>query len=489
MALAAIVLALALPLRCLFLGKESLWFDELQTWWISIDLGRALEAEPTNPPIYHLLMYGWIKLAGTTEAALRSLSVVAGIASLFTTWWIGRRLTDRRVALGAVLYQSISTFHIFYSQEARTHALLLLLLSGCFVLLLKAAGEERARVRWAWLAAYAVLAALSLYTHFVATFYIVMHGMYVLAAFRRRPRMVVEFAAAGAGALLLFWPWLRLMLATAASGGQVRRFLLLKVPQTYFSFLFGDTLVPLDEMAVRQVRETLADSAGILTATTLVSLAVLVFAIRGLRRLPLPAAAAIVAMGAGPVALSLAVSLAGVRMFDERYVLSSTPFVYLAVALGLVEMWAAARRRAGALRIAVGAVTAVYAGLLLLSLAQYYTSPRFGKEQWRDALVYLEANVPAAGLIVFEPDFIEVAQRYYGRRPIDGLRVSEEVRQQILSGTGMDAVLGGHRSIWLVRCHEPDDKVLEAFAQRFREEKHVIFPKAKGIDIHGFRRN
>ena len=66
------------------LGAASLWSDEIfsryyaDLFGLHYVLTDGLSKE-TNPPTYYLLLHAWIALWGSSEAALRSLSVVACI--------------------------------------------------------------------------------------------------------------------------------------------------------------------------------------------------------------------------------------------------------------------------------------------------------------------------------------------------------------------------------------------------------------------------
>lgn len=62
-----------------------------------------------------------------------------------------------------------------------------------------------------------------------------------------------------------------------------------------------------------------------------------------------------------------------VRFFDRRYMSPASPLVYAAIA---AAVWAAA---------------GMYVSLLLIPLYYYYFVPRYGKEQWREAISYIEA--------------------------------------------------------------------------------------------------
>ena len=121
-------MGIALVLRCAFISRQSLWVDEVQSWWFASDLGRALASERTNPPLYYTTLHFWIGWFGHSEAGLRSLSVVPGVLSVGLVYAFAKKLFTRGIALGAALYQCISSFQIYYSQEVRTFAFLELFL-------------------------------------------------------------------------------------------------------------------------------------------------------------------------------------------------------------------------------------------------------------------------------------------------------------------------------------------------------------------------
>src|ERR1700678_637203 len=86
------------------LGAASLWSDEMfsryyaDLFGVHYALTDGLSKE-TNPPTYYLLLRGWIALWGSSETALRSLSVVAGILCVPVTYLLGRELAGRSLGL------------------------------------------------------------------------------------------------------------------------------------------------------------------------------------------------------------------------------------------------------------------------------------------------------------------------------------------------------------------------------------------------------
>jgi hypothetical protein len=83
----------------------------------------ALEAD-VHPPLYFHLLHFWIRLFGTGERTVRSLSGVFYIFSVLGIYGLGRELYGRRTALlSAVIYLS-SPLAILAAQFARMYSLL-----------------------------------------------------------------------------------------------------------------------------------------------------------------------------------------------------------------------------------------------------------------------------------------------------------------------------------------------------------------------------
>ena len=120
------LLLLALLLRMPRLNR-SLWIDEVYSVAERGSMG-FLEiittiADP-HPPLYYLALHTWMLVFGESPIAVRSLSLLFGVASIAAVYLLGYELYDRRTGLIAALLVSLSTFHIQYSQTARMYAML-----------------------------------------------------------------------------------------------------------------------------------------------------------------------------------------------------------------------------------------------------------------------------------------------------------------------------------------------------------------------------
>lgn len=476
-----------LALRWIMLAKESLWLDELVSWiCASRSFWPDFYCDINKPPLYYPLLHAWMSIFGTTEVALRALSIPPGVVSIWLVYLLARKLFSRPIAYLAAGYQTISTFQIYYAQEARNYTWLVffLLLAGIF--LWEALESTARRRRLGYFAAYTLAISLALYTHYFAAFFIAGHGLYVLF---RRPRQLLPASASVAIAIASILPWLIIMVKSpGATEAQTRKYLLLKFPQAYFSFMFGDSLVPLDAQAVQHVRQTLAASGWILVLA-LGSLAVLLpFLWQAWKRWREPFLFTLV-HATLPLFLAFFVSFKKM-LFDERYMIPSSPYVYILLAAGAWEVVMLSRKKGEARwkAYAGSGAIAAYVLLLVVSLYNYYFVPRFGKEQWRDVVSYIESNSAPdkSTLIAFDPGYMDRGYWYYQKRGLPIWPLEDEGLQPLKSGDLLRERVRGVRKLWLVRSHYLSDDALNAFRKAFPQASYRVFPNSNGIEVFQF---
>lgn len=194
----------------LVLDRTPLWLDEAQSVAIAaVPLSEltAVLRQDGHPPLYYAALHLWMGLFGRSDVAVRSLSVVVGVAALAPLALIARRVAGR-VAVGPALALGASSpFLVRYSTETRMYALVVLLALSWWLALLRA--TQRPTV--ARLAVVALLVAAVLYTQYWGLF-LLAAGALPLAwrAVRRdetarSARLVLAAHAVGAVAFL---PWL-----------------------------------------------------------------------------------------------------------------------------------------------------------------------------------------------------------------------------------------------------------------------------------------
>ncbi|MFN1149965.1 glycosyltransferase family 39 protein [Serratia liquefaciens] len=210
------IVLFALVVRFVFLTTRYLWCDEAS----SVLTGRydvvALlyhSSFDVHPPLYYLLLHGWMELFGDSILAVRSLSVVFGVMAVALSMVFTRHLVNERAALAVGWLMAIMPIAVRYSQEARMYALMGLLTIAATMALVMWLHKPNNRY---YLALYAVLTTLNLYTHYFAIFTVFTHWL-ILLALSCRPgaeRYIREPAwwLANASIGLAYIPWLLVLL-------------------------------------------------------------------------------------------------------------------------------------------------------------------------------------------------------------------------------------------------------------------------------------
>jgi hypothetical protein len=172
----------AFLLRAPHLDAQSLWRDEVDvirlagestSQWAQ-QLGRA----GFNGPLYHLVMQGWLSLAGESEFALRYLSLCFGVLAIPLVYRAGKRLVGRQAAVMAAALVAISPYLVWYSQDAKMYTTVTALTLLGMVCLLEALATGQLR----WWAGFLLFASLSLYVHILSVLMIPVYAAAFLVA-------------------------------------------------------------------------------------------------------------------------------------------------------------------------------------------------------------------------------------------------------------------------------------------------------------------
>src|SRR5206468_11333453 len=125
------LIALGAALRLWRIGHQSYWLDEAFTANIARrDFGGMLDGvrhTESTPPLYYVLAWAWERVFGWHEAGLRSLSALFGVAAVPAAYAAARERFSHRAALLAAALFAVNPYFVWYSQEARAYALLVLL--------------------------------------------------------------------------------------------------------------------------------------------------------------------------------------------------------------------------------------------------------------------------------------------------------------------------------------------------------------------------
>lgn len=191
-----------------------IWADEglvlnivaIPTWSGMIDFLRFHES---HPPLFYILLRGWMFLAGNSNASCLTFAVVIGTAIVPIAYFTASSLFNRKVGIIAAVLVAVSPSLAEHSAQIRPYGLLpILVLLSCYCLIM--ALFKGGRGRWA---GWVVSTACLLYTHNWT--WLLAGGQFVAAVLliRRSERGArtsqIRGLAAGCGGItILYLPWL-----------------------------------------------------------------------------------------------------------------------------------------------------------------------------------------------------------------------------------------------------------------------------------------
>jgi 4-amino-4-deoxy-L-arabinose transferase-like glycosyltransferase len=455
--------AVALTLRLVGLGRESFWLDETLT----IDLARkefreilADTGRRVHPPLYFLLMHAWIAL-GTQEWWVRLPSALAGTGTVPLLVLLGRRLCSFPVGLLAGLLLALSPLHIQVSQNARSYALLLLLVVGAAWYAVRYLQERRPPAALLY-AALGLAASLTHYLGLLMWSALALLGL-LLPATRagRRTGAWLAWQVAGLGGLLPWAWWVRRRLRETGE----------------------DPLAALDWIGLTEgypglgalLRDFL--SLGLGPYPALLPLALPLLAgiwLAGFLRYRGPTRGWHVglALVLAPIAGILLVSLAK-PLYHPRYLQVALPGFCLVLAAGL---WAIPRRGR---RWATAAVSA----LLTLSLADLYTARHH--EDWRGLARFIQGEAQAGDLLVFSPGVYALPFRFYAGEEFTAVGAPPFREDPERAAEEPERLLGEYRRVWLVVSNplltDPEGRLEQLLTERLQPAGRWDFERVTAI--------
>ena len=385
-------MALAALARFATLDQQSFWYDEAVTVeLVRMDFGDMLDRIPeseSTPPLYYVVGWLWAKLFGTGEIGLRSLSALCGTAFVPVMYAAAARAASVRVGLVAAGLAAVNPILVWYSQEARAYALIVLLAGLSFLLFIRlVTGDPRRRTLVLW----AVVSALALATHYFAAFLVAIEAIWLLAtAANRRP--VAVAAAALAAVELAHLPLLLHQRSLELADFIDEISLGYRLARTPKQFLVG------------------FDAPGEVISAVVAGVLVLLalwFAWSRTDDRERRAALVGLVVGGTLVAATALLAAAGVDYFDTRNVLIAWPPLALAVAVGL------GARRSG--RVGVAAATAL--ALVGVSTVVFVaTRPSLQRDDWRGVAAALGEPRAASRAVVVTPSSADAPFAVYAPR-------------------------------------------------------------------------
>lgn len=228
--------------------QRDFWYDEaftgilLKASWG--EMNQMIFAD-VHPPLYYWLVKPWSALFDYSPEGIRFFSLIFGVLTVVSIYWIGKRMFDTRAGLLAAAITAISPFAIEYSQEARMYSLFGFLFLWATWFFVKALDDDKKRDWILW----GIFAGLAFLTHYLSLFFFIIY--YVCYVLYRRKFQETKWknAILGHGNFWLgvvviaafFASWLRYFIPHMMKGnlGWIPAAQLSDLPKTLQIFFFG----------------------------------------------------------------------------------------------------------------------------------------------------------------------------------------------------------------------------------------------------------
>ncbi len=187
-----ITLTIGLLLRLYNLNKpEGLWNDEYITYSISMlkfpfDFFEGIRTN-CHAPLHYFYLKLWMAIFKNSDFMIRMSSLVPNLAGCLVMYYAGKNYQTKensvKIGLSCAVIASISSFLIYFSQEARIYSMIFLLSSFVLLFSLKMYFNPSKKNMW-WLTAFSVLLILE---HTIG-FVFVLFNAFALMAFRQKQK-------------------------------------------------------------------------------------------------------------------------------------------------------------------------------------------------------------------------------------------------------------------------------------------------------------
>lgn len=396
-------------LRLYHLGYQSIWLDEGASFGYIQDTfsGTWSKAVESKQAPLHMVVLHFMNIFSSSEFSLRLPSAIFGTLTIPVTYLIGKRIFGKEEGIISAFLLSISMMHLWYSQEARMYAQMVLFASLSLYLFYVAVHDNNRKI---WVL-YVFFSTLAFYSHYYAVFVFIPEAIFYLLlcvsipAYKKKSLSLQDIPSLKGfllGMLALFISTLPLMVPfiqqaiSRTSGtptwgiGQSASFL----PTMLVEF---STKVPLSSVLFILLFIIGIIVAGIRQKEQCAYLSIYIF-----------------------IPLVASYILAASMPFSPRYLLFLLPAYLVFVSRGITSIadWLSSSKKTKGSSPNNGTRNLIMLSFVILIflltvplLSQYYVTAQ--KEDWRSTAVYLSSLTTDGDAVVPVPNYMRQPLVYY----------------------------------------------------------------------------
>jgi mannosyltransferase len=383
-----VLTVIGLTLRLYHISVISLWLDEALTNYYAhlsfLDILKITLMED-NPPLFYWIEHVML-LFGNSEFILRFVPVIIGTMTIPVFYFLGREFYNRDVGIIAATLLTVSSFHIQYSQEARSFTLLLFIFSVALYYYLKAL---RTNSLESWLI-FGFFSALACWTHYYAFVMVLPLYLFVLISrviiWKNEIRNLKPAILATILFMILASP---MLIGTIYSGSR----------KTAHSPTWG-------YQGINLIIDTMRVSFGTFEIVVFISAILFILGLIQIFRTDIDKFTFFVMAIAIPLSISYTLSF-GMPMVS-RYLICLLPFFFIGISCAFITFQHFTKK--------VNFIPIVVLILMITSIPSlqvYYSSNSKSGEDWKNASLNLRNLSSQGDVIVFVPGFYSIPFNYY----------------------------------------------------------------------------
>lgn len=332
----AIILVIATGVFTFRLGNEGVWIDELFSIRDASAFDNPLEIYKASRlrPLYYVLLSVWMRF-GSSDAWLRLLSVIFAIISVFLIYRLGRRIAGEAEGLIAAALLTTSPLFINHAQEIRMYALSLCMgLAGTLFLADALLTERPRQPSQKTLAGWALFRLLAICTVPLNITLLFPDALLIFLRFRKERAVLLSFGKWVVLLLILWSPAVAPLLkdASPSSAYAAERDDFAAAPG------LGNLVYPLKFWMVWPF----VVRGSIVAHFFYKSFTLLIAALIGaglIHKRKSPTLNWSIAWFTIPLVPIIAFSLVSARIWEPRYVLFASPYLFILIAAGFTRLW------------------------------------------------------------------------------------------------------------------------------------------------------
>ncbi|MBN1999192.1 glycosyltransferase family 39 protein [candidate division KSB1 bacterium] len=464
----------ALFLRLYRIDQQCLWSDECASLGgarLASTISVLSHSSRFHPPLYYLLLHFWSDL-GLNEFTLRFPSAVFCAFLIPVLFMLGRELADTKVGLVAAFLGIFNPFLVWYAQEVRMYALLLLL-SGLNILFFLYILNKKKRIYWL---VFITTLFLGMLTHLSAVFLVIFQMIFLIVSRNKYrhlfSRLIWIYSAAFLLVLMIMPHFMYTIVNERAYGlfqGQVVWGRLFALPYSFFAFSAGFSVGPsLQSLHDVNAYLLLRQYWGIVLPFFTCYLFVFLLGMKNLIKHKEKFLFLILLLLIPLLIVYLLANFSLIHTYNVRYACIALLAYILMLSYGVTAL--------GKIRffVMIGLLTL----LNIVSLSNYYHNPSYFKPDIRSVADYIEiSEQPGDVILSDEPGLFKMY--FHGRSHVDLLWIDPSKIEGMEKFHYIQSRMQGKKRLWLIPnrlwAFDPQGEIMNYFNKLDKiEEKQFV---------------